>query len=51
MELVKREARKSLNEEFHNLYSSLDIIKVIKSRRREWAERIALMGEIFLFQV
>jgi hypothetical protein len=32
------------------MYSQLDIIKVIKSRR-EWAGNVALMGEIILFEV
>jgi hypothetical protein len=29
--------RKLHNDELHNLYSSLDIIRIIKSRRRGWA--------------
>jgi hypothetical protein len=29
--------RKLHNEKFHNLYSSPDIIRMIKSRRRIWA--------------
>jgi hypothetical protein len=29
--------RKFLNEELHNLYSSPNIIKMIKSRRMRWA--------------
>jgi len=31
------------NEEFHNLYSSSNIIGVIKSRRMRWAELVARM--------
>jgi hypothetical protein len=37
--------RKPHNEELHNLCSSLNIIKVIKSRRMRWAGHIARMGE------
>jgi hypothetical protein len=33
------------NEEFHNLYSSTNIIKMIKSRRMRWAGHIARTGE------
>jgi hypothetical protein len=33
------------NEEFHNLYSSPSIIRVIKSRRMRWAGHVARMGE------
>jgi hypothetical protein len=31
------------NEELHNLYSSPNIIKMIKSRRMRWAGRVAQM--------
>jgi hypothetical protein len=46
----KREAvtggwRKLHNEELHNLYSSLSIIRMIKSRRMWWAGHVARMGE------
>jgi hypothetical protein len=34
------------NEELHNLYASLDIIRVIKSRRTRWAWHVARMGEM-----
>jgi hypothetical protein len=37
--------RKLHNEELHNLYSSPDIIRVIKSRRMRWAGHVARMGE------
>jgi hypothetical protein len=36
--------RKLHNEEFHNLYFSPSIIKMIKSRRMRWARRVARMG-------
>jgi len=34
-----------LNDELHSLYSSLNIIRVIKSRRMRWAGHMACMGE------
>jgi hypothetical protein len=37
--------RKLHNEEFHNLYSSPNMITIIKPRRMRWAEHVALMGE------
>jgi hypothetical protein len=37
--------RKLHNEELHNLYSSLSIIRMIKSRRMRWARHVACMGE------
>jgi hypothetical protein len=36
--------RKLHNEEFHNLYSSQTIIRMIKSRRMRWAGHVARMG-------
>jgi hypothetical protein len=39
------ECRKLHNEELHNLYSSPDIIKQIKSRRMRWAGHVARVGE------
>jgi hypothetical protein len=42
---VKREWRKLHSEELHNLYSSPDIIRQVKSRRMRWAEHVARMGE------
>jgi hypothetical protein len=42
---VKGECRKLLNEELHNLYSSPDIIRQVKSRRMRWAGHVARMGE------
>jgi hypothetical protein len=38
--------RKLHNEELHNLYSSPDIIRMIKSRRMRWAGHVARMGRI-----
>jgi len=35
-EEVKGDWRRLHNEELHNLYSSLNIIKVVKSRRKKW---------------
>jgi hypothetical protein len=42
---VTRGCRKLHNEEFHNLYSSPNIIRMIKSRRIRWAGHEARMGE------
>jgi hypothetical protein len=33
------------NKEFHNLYSSPSIIRIIKSRRMRWAGHVARMGK------
>jgi len=33
------------NDELHNLYSSPDIVRVIKSRRMRWAGHVARIGE------
>jgi hypothetical protein len=37
--------RKLHNEELHNLYSSPNIIRMIKSRKMRWAGHVARMGE------
>jgi hypothetical protein len=37
--------RKMHNDELHNLYSLLNIVRVIKSRRMRWAGHVAHMGE------
>jgi hypothetical protein len=37
--------RKLHNYELHNLYSSPNIVRVIKSRRMRWAGHVACMGE------
>jgi hypothetical protein len=42
---VMGEWRKFHNEVLHNLYSSADIIRQIKSRRMRWAAHVARMGE------
>jgi hypothetical protein len=42
---VTGEWRKLHNEELHNLYSSSDIIRQVKSRRMTWAGHVARMGE------
>jgi hypothetical protein len=39
--------RKLHNDELHSLYSSLNIVRVIKSRRMKWAGHVARMGEVF----
>jgi hypothetical protein len=37
--------RKLHNDKLHNLYSSPNIVRVIKSRRMRWAGHVARMGE------
>jgi hypothetical protein len=37
--------RKLHNDELHNLYSSPNIVRVIKSRRMRWAGHVSRMGE------
>jgi hypothetical protein len=37
--------KKLHNEDLHNLYSSPNIIRMIKSRRMRWAEHVARMGK------
>jgi hypothetical protein len=37
--------RKMHNEELHNLYSSLNVIRMMKSKRMRWAGHIACIGE------
>jgi hypothetical protein len=37
--------RKFHNDELHRLYSSPNIVRVIKSRRMRWAGNVTLMGE------
>jgi hypothetical protein len=38
--------RRLQNEELHNLYASLNIIRVIKSRNVRWAGHVARIGHI-----
>jgi hypothetical protein len=38
-------AKKKLNKEPNDLYSSPDIIRVIKSKRINWAGHVARVGE------
>jgi len=42
---VTEEWRKLHNEELNNLYSSPNIVRVIKSRRMRWAGHVARMRE------
>jgi hypothetical protein len=42
---VTGEWRRLHNEEFNGLYSSRNIIRVIKSRRMRWAGHVARMGK------
>jgi hypothetical protein len=37
--------RKLHNDELHSLYSSLNIVRLIKSRGMRWAGHVARMGE------
>jgi hypothetical protein len=43
---VTRDWRKLHNEQLHNLYSSLNIVRVIKLVRMRWTEHIAGHGEM-----
>jgi hypothetical protein len=45
MDEVTGEWRKVHSKELHNLYSSPDIIRQVKSRRMMWAGYVARMGE------
>ena len=42
---VTGEWRRFHNEELNDFYSSLNIVRVIKSRRMRWAEHVVRMGE------
>ena len=41
---VKEEWRKLHNEELNDLYSSPNIVRVIKQRRKRWVGHVARMG-------
>jgi len=43
---VTGEWRRFHNEELNDLYSSPNIVRVIKSRRMRWAGHVAHMGEV-----
>jgi hypothetical protein len=42
---ITEQWRKLNNVELHNLYSSPDIIRKVKSRRMRWVGNVACMGE------
>jgi len=42
---VREECRKLHNEELYDLYSSPNIVRLIKSRKMKWAGHVALIGE------
>jgi hypothetical protein len=42
---VTGEWRKLHNEELNDLYSLLNFVRVVKSRRMRWAGHVAFMGE------
>jgi hypothetical protein len=41
--------RKLYNEELHNLYSSPNIVRMIKSRRMSWVGQVGSMGSREMF--
>jgi hypothetical protein len=45
LDLKGRSWRKLHNDELHNLYSSLNIVKVIKAMRLRWVGHVVCMGE------
>jgi hypothetical protein len=40
------EGRRQFNEEFHNMHSSQNIVRINKSRRMRWELHVARVGEI-----
>jgi hypothetical protein len=43
--------RRLHNEDFHNLYASTNIIRVIKSRMMGWADHVARMRDEKCIQI
>jgi hypothetical protein len=43
--MLTRELLKVYNEQFHNFFSSPNIISLIKSKRIKWARHVARIGE------
>jgi hypothetical protein len=43
--------RRLHNEELHNLYTSPNVIRMIKSKRMRWAGHVALMKEIHAYKI
>ena len=43
--------RRLHNEELNDLYTSPNIVRVIKSRRMRWAVHVARMGEMGVYRV
>jgi hypothetical protein len=43
---ITEELRNLHDEDLHNLYSSLNIIRMIKSRRIRWVGHVACLGKI-----
>ena len=41
--------KKLHNEELNDLYSSSNIVRVIKSRRMKWAGHVACMGRVVVY--
>jgi hypothetical protein len=44
-DVLTRKCRKQRNEELNNMYSSTNIVRVIKSRRMEWAGHVDRTGK------
>jgi len=45
------DGRRLHNEEFHGLYDSPNVVKIIKSRRLRWAGHVLRMGEKRLYSI
>jgi hypothetical protein len=48
---VTGDRKKLHNEELHNLYSSPNIIRMMKTRRMRWAGHVARMGETNAYRI